>query len=286
MRQVILIHAHKDLAQLNALVEQLLDNEFLIYVNVDAKSDIDVARLHPRALQVRRRIDIHWGDFSQVEATLNSMRQIVDEASAFDKLLFISAQDLPLLPNRRLKDALASLSGRELLDCVPVGPHGWACQQRYQYFHGAGGAAPAALAWRAANRLMRLAGWRRRMVHGWQPWGGSSWWSLSRACTQMIVRQAQEDPAVVRFFRSVSCPDELFFQTVVMNSPFRDRVLADNFRHVQWSAPDARNPKVLEAADFDAISASPAHFCRKLDPVGSATLLPLLAHLRRSRECH
>jgi hypothetical protein len=282
MRQVILIHAHKDLAQLNTLVEQLLDDEFLIYVNVDAKSQIDVRRIHPRALPVRRRIAIHWGAFSQVEATLNSMRQIVAEAGAFDKLLFISAQDFPLLPNQRLKDALAALAGSELLDCVPLGPQGWPCEQRYQYFHGDGGV-PSMLACRAASRLMRLAGLRRRMVHGWQAWGGSSWWSLSRACAQMIVRQAREDTAVVRFFRSVLCPDELFFQTVVMNSPFRERVLADNYRHIQWTGPGARNPKVLGVADFGAIRASPAHFCRKLDPVASAALLPLLVQLRHSR---
>lgn len=110
MRQVILIHAHKDLAQLNALVAQLLDDEFLIYVNVDAKSAIDVAALHPAARLVRPRIPIHWGDFSQVQATLHSMRQVVAEAGTFDKLLFVSAQDFPLLPNRRLKQALAALA--------------------------------------------------------------------------------------------------------------------------------------------------------------------------------
>ena len=284
MRQVILIHAHKDLDQLNALVDQLVDDEFLIYVNVDAKSAIDVGRLHPATHLVRRRIDIRWGDFSQVQATLNSMRQVVDEVPAFDKLVFISAQDFPLLPNRRLKIELAALAGRELLDCVQVGPQGWSCAQRYQYFYRDGGGALAVLACRVANRAMRIGGLARAMVNGWQPWGGSSWWSLSRDCAKAIVRQVRDDPAIVRFFRSVSCPDELFFQTLVMNSPFRERVLANNFRHIAWAPSDGPNPKVLEAGDFEAIRASSAHFCRKLDPGASAALLPLLRQLRASRE--
>jgi hypothetical protein len=282
MRQVILIHAHRDIAQLNALATQLLDDDFLIYVNVDAKSAIDITALHPALRLVHPRIDIHWGRFSQVEATLHSMRQVLAEAGAFDKLVFLSAQDAPLLPNRRLKHELAALRGRELLDCVPVGPHGWSCAARYQYFHA--GAGLAALASRAANRAMRACRLRRRMVHGWQPWAGSSWWALSRGCVEAIVARVAADPALGRFFRKVDCPDEMFFQTVVMNSPFREQVLHYHFRHIQWAAGSARSPKVLDAADFDAIAASPAHFCRKLDPAVSAALLPMLAGLRTSRE--
>ncbi|MET0856228.1 MAG: beta-1,6-N-acetylglucosaminyltransferase [Telluria sp.] len=277
MRQVILIHAHKDIAQLNALVALLLDDDFLIYVNVDAKSAIDVGALHPALRLVHPRIDIHWGRFSQVEATLHSMRQVLAEAGAFDKLMFISAQDAPLLPNHRLKRELAALCAHELLDCVPIGPTGWDCAHRYQYYH----AVPLAA---LASRAMRACRLRRRMVHGWQPWAGSSWWALSRGCVEAIVARVDADPALARFFRSVDCPDEMFFQTVVMNSPFRPRVLHNNFRHIQWTTESSRSPKVLDASDFGAIAASPAHFCRKLEPAASAALLPLLAGLRASRE--
>jgi hypothetical protein len=203
--------------------------------------------------------------------------------AAFDKLVFISAQDFPLLPNRCRKQQLAALAGRELLDCVPLGAQGWACADRYQYFHAGAGAA-LAVAWRAANRLMRLCGARRAMVNGWQPWGGSSWWSISRDCARMIVQQVGADPAIARFFRTVACPDELFFQTLVMNSPFRQRVQFDNFRHIEWSSAGARHPRLLDAGDFERLRASRAHFCRKLDPAASAALLPLLQRLRASRE--
>ena len=282
MQQVILIHAHKDLGQINTLVSQLLDDDFLIYVNVDAKSAIDVNGLHPAARLVLPRIAIYWGQFSQVEATLNSMRQILIEVGVFDKLVFISAQDAPLLPNRRLKMELAALAGRELLDCVAVGPHGWACAERYQYFHASG--AVKALVCRAANHVMRVGGLRRAMVNGWQPWGGSSWWSLSRACVEAILKRVGSDPAIGRFFRSVTCPDDLFFQTLVMNSPFRGSVVLENFRHIDWDAAKARHPKVLDERDFAAISASRAHFCRKIEAPASAALLPLLSRLRESRE--
>ena len=99
MKQVFLIQAHKDLGQLNALVEQLRDDDFLVYVNLDRKCDIDPAGVDPRARLVNKRIDVHWGAFSQVQATLNSLAQIVAEVPEFDKVLFLSAQDFPLLSN-------------------------------------------------------------------------------------------------------------------------------------------------------------------------------------------
>jgi hypothetical protein len=201
------------------------------------------------------------------------MRQVLAEVDAFDKLLFLSAQDYPLMANRRLKQELAALAGYELLDCVPIGAHGWRCAERYRYFHRDGGGPLAMQACRLANRAMRIAGVARRMVNGWQPWGGSSWWTLSRECVEAIVGKVHADPAIVRFFRSVSCPDELFFQTLVMNSPFRVRVLSNNFRHLQWQAGGARNPKLLDDGDFDAICVSGAHFCRKVDTTVSAALL-------------
>jgi hypothetical protein len=283
MKQVILIHAHKDLDQLNGLIEQLLDDEFCIVVNVDLKSALDVGRVHPGARLVQRRIAIHWGDFSQVQATLNSLGEIVAAVPAFDKVLFVSAQDFPLLANAELKRELARLAHHELLDSVAVGPHDWSCAHRYEYFYRPNGGTLADLACRLGNRAMRMAGLRRRMVNGLQPWGGSSWWALSRPCIEFILASVAADPGLIRFFRSVSCPDELFFQTLVMNSPFRERVLSNNFRYIQWPLTGARNPKVLERADYELIRQSGAHFCRKIEPVASAELLPLLLRLRQGQ---
>lgn len=282
MKQVFLIHAHKDLDQVNALVGQLLDDDFQVWINLDRKSAIDPARLHPAARRVARRIDIRWGDFSQVEATLHSLREIAAAVPAFDKVVFLSAQDFPLLPNARLKQELARLSGRELLDVVPIRPDGWPVAFRYQYFHRAGGAA-ARLACALANRALRLSGRRRRMVGAMAPWGGSSWWALSRGCVLDLLGRVERDPAIVRFFRTVLCPDELFFQTLVMNSPWRERVLPQNFRYIKWPQQAAPNPQVLDERDFESIRASGAHFCRKLDSVLSAALLPRLLQLKASR---
>lgn len=283
MKHVILIHAHKDLDQLNGLVGQLAHDGFIIYVNVDTRARFDVARISPLARVVRQRIAVYWGHWSQVRAVLNALAEIVAAVPEFDKVVFISAQDAPLLPNSALEQALDAARGRELLECAPVGPDGWACQERYQYFHWPRAGRPGRLAAKLVQRAMRTLGLRRSMPAGMRPYGGSCWWALSRPCILMILARVAAEPALARCFRTVACPDELFFQTLVMDSPFGANVNTNNFRYIRWPDSAARNPKILDAADFDDIARSDAHFCRKIDAAASAGLLPMLARLRQER---
>ncbi|MCD2518886.1 beta-1,6-N-acetylglucosaminyltransferase [Massilia sp. G4R7] len=283
MKQVFLIAAHKDVEQLNALVKQLNDPDFVVYVHLDRKSAIDPADLHPAARLVEPRVDVRWGGFSQVQATLTSLRQILLEQPAFDKVIFLSAQDFPLLPNALLKRELARVRERELIETTPIGPDGWNVAYRYQLFHRVGGSVPERLACGAANALLRLTGRRRRLPDGLAPHGGSSWWALSRGCVAEVLRLADAHPRFLRLCRTVQCPDELFFQTLVMHSSYAPRVLSDNYRYVQWPEQGARNPKVLDGADFERIRASNAHFCRKLDSQASAALMQRLVAWKDAR---
>jgi len=283
MRQVFLICAHKDMDQLNGLVGQLCDSDFLIYVHLDRKSALDPGRLHPHARLVRERVAVRWGDVSQVEATLASMRQVLREAPDFDKLILISAQDFPLLPNHLLKAELARMRGNELIETAPIEPGGWRVMHRYAYFHRDGGSPAERLACAAANCCLRLLGRTRRLPDGLTPYGGSCWWALSRDCVRELLRLADAHPRLLRFCRRVQSPDELFFQTLLMRSRFASRVLPNNFRYIQWPEGGAPHPKVLDDSDFERIRTSSAHFCRKLDSHASTALLSRLLAWKQGR---
>jgi len=272
VKQVFLIHAHKDLLELNALLARLSDPDFALYVHLDRKWQLDPVQVDPRAHQVQPRLDVRWGHFSQVAATLASVRQVLAREADFDKLFFLSGQDYPVLSNAALKTAIAAFQDRELIDCVPIGPDGWPAAYRYQYFYSEGSGLAQRLACALANRALRLARRTRRLPGGLQPWGGSTWWTLSRPCLVHLLARVDEQPGLARFFRTVLCPDELFFQTLVMASSYAAHVVARNYRYVQWPPGMARNPQVLVEADFERVLASGAHFCRKLDSGSSAGL--------------
>ncbi len=79
-------------------------------------------------------------------------------------------------------------------------------------------------------------------------------------------------------------PTEHFFQTIVGNSPFCDRIAhADpsgalkGVHYVDW---ERGPPKILGVEDFERLLASPALFARKFDMTEDSAILDMIdAHL-------
>ncbi len=95
-----------------------------------------------------------------------------------------------------------------------------------------------------------------------------------------MTRFVRRNPRFVRFFEHALLPDELFFQTIVMNSPLVETVVDDHLRYIDWSVDPG--PAVLRAADFDTLIASGSLLARKFDDTVDATILDLLdAHIER-----
>jgi hypothetical protein len=85
-----------------------------------------------------------------------------------------------------------------------------------------------------------------------------------------------ERPDVLSFFRHVDIPDEIFFQTVIMNSELADTVVNDNLRYIDWTR--GRRPAILETRDFEALARSPKLFARKFDVEHDEQIMELIDH--------
>jgi hypothetical protein len=267
MKNVILIHAHVNVDQLNLLIAQLDDERHSIYVNLDRKCDIDPASVHPAARVVRERAAVRWADFSQVEQTLHSIAEIVATEQRFGHLVFISGQDFPVVGNEQLGDFLRLHGDRDFIHNGRIGPDAWAVQDRYEFHHYHGPSWTMAKLFRARRLAMDTFCLRRSMVGGLTPYGGSQWWMLTEAAVRYVVEFIARNPQYERFMRTVHCADEMFFQTILLNSPRRDSVVNDHKRYLDWSDCErgiGGSPNVLTEADFDKIVASGALFCRKV----------------------
>jgi hypothetical protein len=57
-------------------------------------------------------------------------------------------------------------------------------------------------------------------------------------------------------------PDEMFFQTLIMNSPFKEQTVNNNLRYIDWvNGPEA--PRVLTSADLTSMVGSDRLWARK-----------------------
>jgi hypothetical protein len=103
--------------------------------------------------------------------------------------------------------------------------------------------------------------------------GRSQWFSITKPAAKYVVQFADAHPQVMRFFRRTWGPDEIFFPTILHNSPFRPTIVRDNnLRYIDWSTGMA-SPKTLTLADLRAIMASGSFFARKFDPHTDAQVL-------------
>ena len=116
---------------------------------------------------------------------------------------------------------------------------------------------------------------KRKFPKGFKPFGGSSYWCLSRECIEYVHNFINQNNEFVDFFRYVLIPDESFFQTIILNSPLRNSVNNNNLNYIRW-IPKAPSPIILGKSDFEQIISSEKLFARKFDLNKDADILDMI----------
>lgn len=281
MRICYVILAHTLPHQVVRLVERLQSPSALFLVHIDAKATGDV--VDPIMLSLERMANVrflrryvcHWGEFGLVAASLEGIRTIVEERLPCDQAVLLSGQDFPIKSNDEIADVLGRAGDWSHLGWFPLPYDGWVHGglNRIDRWHVRGGdrrveLPPAAV----ADRFGRP---RRRFLPGLQPYGGPMHWSLSAEALTYVHAYVRQHPAFVRFFRRTLIPDELFFQTLLMNSPLAERVINEELHHIEWSQ-GADHPDVLTVEHFPALQRSDALFARKFDSGADADVLDMI----------
>jgi len=87
-----------------------------------------------------------------------------------------------------------------------------------------------------------------------------------------------QNKGFLKHFEHVLFPDELFFQTILLNSPLKEALANENLRLIDFSSNKA-HPAFLVESDFERIKASPKLFARKFDPSQDAIILDKIDEL-------
>jgi hypothetical protein len=209
----------------------------------------------------------YWGDFSLVRATLKALNAALSLTPAPDHFVLLSGQDYPIKSapyiERFFEEHRQNVFMRHFR--LPYEPWPSGGSRRIERWHV-----------RVGRRHVALP-LRRRFPDGYEPYGGSQFWSLPREAAAYVSRFAREEASFVRFFEHVYIPDELFFPTMLLNSSFRDHVLNDNLRHIEWTpSDDGGGPKVWLTEDFAKLADSSKLFARKFDATVDQGILDLL----------
>ncbi len=268
MRLVYLILAHRRPELVHGLVDTLGSHDSVgIYLHVDPRADLKsfTSAVAGQDLQiVRPRVRANWGSYGIVRATLSGLRFIVERERGPYYFVLLSGQDFPIKPIPAIERFFAETRSSAQTQYGRMGtPEGKETDRYTRYFlhnqfHVRG-------AWRFEKFLNRHLR-RRGFPAGFEPYSGFQWWSASHDVIRYIVDFTEEHKSFRRFFWFSNCPDEMFFQTIIMNSPFADRVLNDDLRFTEWPE-GAWSPRLLTQSDIPTLLGSPALFARKFEDV-------------------
>ena len=267
---------------------QSFDERFCVFVLIDRTSKVGESVLSelrqlPNVVHVEGGLQTSWGGYTYLLAVLDLCRTALSSSTA-SYFHLISGQDYPTMTGSGMSEFLDRHEGQEFIACTRLPADGWTGNgglDRSDYFH--------------LHDYLNLtqwtgAKWARRFVdmqrwlhlrRGYRPnfplrHGGSDFWTLSRCAIEYILDYGEKHPEVLRRFRFTEIPAESYPHSVLMNSPFRDRIAQNNLRFIDWQHRNGSKPAYLDATDYEKIMASGAFFARKLHPTISADLIEKL----------
>ncbi|RAJ22859.1 beta-1,6-N-acetylglucosaminyltransferase [Pedobacter cryoconitis] len=275
MRIAHLILTYTSPEQTERMIKSLSHPNFDFYIHVDKKFDINphlFLKDIPNVYFINNRIDVRWAGFSTVTATFECIKEITTTGIRYDFINFLSGQDYPLKPADYINDFFVKNKGKEFLsyrDIKNDWKEGLIRMERYfltsYNFIGK---------YRLENLINKVLP-KRKLPYNLHPYGKSMFWMLSPEVALHVVHTVENDQKLKYFFSLCWASDEFVFQTILLNSRYKDRIVNNNYRYIDWSAGGA-NPKILDESDFEKLAASEMLFARKFNMADHPEILNLI----------
>lgn len=272
-KHAYLIMAHNNWSILEKLL-LLLDNENNdIYLHIDSNANAFNSNLYTNVKKSKviliDRKPVYWADFSQVDVTLRLLNT-AKLNGVYSYFHLMSGTDLPLKSNKEIYDFFES-SGKEFVGIVPK--EVYYSVRRVKYYHpflhnryyrnskflkGID---------RVFEYMQKICGVNRlkgnciKIIDGW------TWFSITEEFCHYIL---DNEKKIRHMFSKSIASDELFIQTLVYNSHFKDRVYDafdlqnGSMRYIDWQRG---KPYIWgeDKDDFELLIQSPYMFARKFD---------------------
>ena len=278
MRIAHVIMAHKGPEQMLRMIDRMSHPQFDFYIHVDAKTQLngfDMLRNRTNVFFIRNRKKCNWGGWSFTKAIISTLAEIIDGGTDYGFFNLLSGQDYPLISPDQIYQYFEQRKGQNFIRYSAEDSAWWEeATARYGYYHFTDSNIPGKyLIQKLTNALLPKREFPDRM----KLYGGShaSWWTISGQCAMHLVHKVSRNSRLDRFLKYCWGTDEFVITTIIMNSPFKEQTVNENFRYIDWSEGGG-HPKILETGDFDKIVNSGMMFARKFDAEKDSVILDLL----------
>ncbi len=280
----IIIMCHKVTESLKNTIDQVENSDdTVVYIHVDKKAslkDFTFLENYKRSYLFKDRKCIRWGDFSQIDCMIDSLSYVTSQGK-YTYISLISGEDFIYRGLFNFNNFLKLNNGKEFIAINNLEGVDNKIKERYLYRY------PEVFFNKSKNISVRLT---RKVILLCHRFGllknildipfdtmykGSNWFTITGSCAQFVVDYCKDNKNYIHYFEKSFCCDEVFFQSLIFNSPFGNKTLSflahsndDNkcsLREIDWiTGPDF--PKVFKIEDVRLINQRDTFILRKLDP--------------------
>jgi hypothetical protein len=273
---LILIHEYTEV--LEKLLMLLDDDNSDIYIHIDKRTnEIDKKKLvhlvNKSNIQIYSKYKVYWATNSITLAELYLLKKAVK--GNYDYYHILSGADLPIKSKDEINDFLESHRGCEF---IHFGTRQYQkdieCRyEKYHFFSKQLGRKRDKKFWVDAETyslaIQRRLHIDRKKKLEFKVYGGANWCSITDNLAKYAVNNYNKYSKV---FRLAQNSDELFIQTIVMDSSYKDNLYMGEFnndykaclRYIDWNRG---TPYVFRMSDYDELINAEREFlfARKFD---------------------
>lgn len=284
-----LILTHKNPEQLEILINKLSSTKSKVYVHIDWNSNIDEFNyLKNKAIFIKKRVKIRRWWYSMVDWTLGAFEEILKNMSEKDHLVIMSWQDLPIKSQDFINKFLNNYIWKSFLEYRIQPNNEWNILNRIIKYHFHDLIIPnyidnfiKKIVWlffdtswlrnqvfcfifqRFVNFFMPV---KKYLYNNYKLYWWSSWMIISKNHIDLIINfcNTKKWKKFVKGFKTVAWPDEIFFQTLLLNTEEKNNIINDVLWYIDWKKWPWL-PRILDVTDLEEIKKSDKLFARKFD---------------------
>ena len=282
-KDAYLILAHKSDYCFYKLIESLDSDYCDIYIHMDKKNkkfvEEDIKKIVKKSnVYFVKRQNCNWGGFSLVKAELTLLKEAVKNDYRYYHL--ISGQDLPLKSQKEIYEFF----GKNNLLYIDIQQEKFNFQDRVKYYYPLQDVLGRKtitnifykLIAKCCFKFLKLIKVNRIKGKCFQK--GNQWFSITNDFAKYIV---ENEKNIKKMFKNTFCSDELFIQTMLINSSFKDKLYSNVYnepkesikRNIDWNRG---GPYVWKKEDYEELINSDTLFARKFDSEQDREIIDLI----------
>lgn len=280
-----LIQAHNNPVHLQKMIWALNSEKVSFFIHIDKKSDIlEFTKLlwqQKNIYFVNNRINVIWKWFSQVKATIQTIKLAFKKWN-YKYFILLSWADYPIKSNKEILSFFEN-TNKNYIEHKKIEKSNnyldyfknkqlWFKISKWHFYD--------TLKYNFNSKKWSFKHWLYRLFilfnilivntfskkkkiglnidyYFW-----SQWWCINQESIEYILDFHEKNRFLEKIFYYSDSSDEMYFQTILMNSEFKNICINDNLRYIDWSK-NREWPAILAENDFKKTTNSQKLFARK-----------------------